>query len=355
LVSDLLIAPYLPVAERVQVGAWELLPLRKVEGSDVVPTDLRDEVSRLVEAYRLPSGGGAVLGVLAYPFGGKVGEPFERSDVELLGDALLAGVVADNPRMALAEDEQSPNIGQGVSTAENALLFGHPLGLASGYVIETGVILKALRMRSATDGRPLPKVEPPVELPRPLFGSFDQEVASAAYALMLEGTMAARRLQRSLDWYRVCLSNAEAVSSGVRVAATRTALEVLTGAGDESKKLVRAVGNLLREDGASEQTRSCVFWKGPVVLSDDEWWLARLCELRNSIVHGDELAADTWIHDGHHHLDYAHDALVRCLKVVVAEHAEDPLLKLTRSERAFPRAHARAERHLQELQKGEPD
>jgi hypothetical protein len=65
--------------------------------------------------------------------------------------------------------------------------------------------------------------------------------------------------------------------------------------------------------------------------------LARFCKLRNAIVHGDEVPENLWMHEGHHHLAHAHDALIRCLKSVVAVHADDPLLKMTRSERVFPR------------------
>lgn len=56
-----------------------------------------------------------------------------------------------------------------------------------------------------------------------------------------------------------------------------------------------------------------------------------------AIVHGDEIPKDLWMHKGHHHLAHSHDNLIRCLKTVVAVHADDPLLKMTKSERVFPR------------------
>jgi hypothetical protein len=72
-------------------------------------------------------------------------------------------------------------------------------------------------------------------------------------------------------------------------------LEVLPGTDDETKRLVRAYGRLMREDSTTTTIYAEVFWaKGAVALTPDEWWLTRLCELRNAIVHGDEIADELW-------------------------------------------------------------
>src|SRR4051794_40372382 len=148
--------------------------------------------------------------------------------------ALVAGVVADNPQMAVPEDDQDPNAGHGVLTSENALLYGHPLSDGRSYVIDTGALHRVRGLRSAELDEPLPPVEPPTELPRPLFANFDAELADAAHDLLVRDGELARRLGRALDWYVVALSNAEAVTADVRVGAARSALEVLTGSGDGS-------------------------------------------------------------------------------------------------------------------------
>lgn len=49
------------------------------------------------------------MGVVAVPEGGPVGTPFDRSAMRRLGYALLAGVVAGNPPMAVSEEDQEPN------------------------------------------------------------------------------------------------------------------------------------------------------------------------------------------------------------------------------------------------------
>ena len=80
---------------------------------------------------------------------------------------------------------------------------------------------------------------------------------------------------------------------------------------------------LMREDDAVEETHEGAFWaKGPVQLTADEWWMTRLCELRNKIVHGDPIPGALWRHNGHHQIDHVHDRLIRALRAFVANHAE---------------------------------
>jgi hypothetical protein len=260
-----------------------------------------------------------VLGAVAFPDGGHVGAPFAQSAMGTLGHALLAGVVAGNSPMAVSEEDEEPNAGWAIATTENALLYGHPVGQGDTYAIETGVLVRTTAIRHAPGKEALPKVEPPVELPRPLFCSFDEELAHATHAAMRGLAGAARRLRRALDWYRLALSNAEAVALDVRVGAARSALEALTGAGEETKRLVRAYGRLVRDDDTREATYNDVFWaKGSVQLTPDEWWITRLCALRNAIVHGDEVPDELWQHEAQHQLNHIHDRLIAALRVYVA-------------------------------------
>jgi hypothetical protein len=115
-------------------------------------------------------------------------------------------------------------------------------------VIETGVIVRATVVRHALSDGSFAKIEPPIELPRPLFAVFDEELARAVHALLTGEAAIARVLHRTLDWYRIALSNAEAVSLQVRIGAARSALEILTGASDQTKQLVRKYGQLVRGD-----------------------------------------------------------------------------------------------------------
>lgn len=348
--AHLLIAPYLPLSERVRVGPWELCPFKAAAASTVVPPALSGPVSRLIEAYSLPTGAGCVLGAVAYPHGSNVGAPFERSDMKLLGHALLAGVLANNPEMARSkEEEEWSNAGHAVATTENALLYGHPLGGGESYVTQTGVLVRATHFRFAPADKPLPKITPPSEVPTPLFRHFDDELSDATYAALNTDEASSRRLSRALDWYRIALSNADAVTLDVRVGAARSALEALTGANEQTKRLVRAYGVLTRDEGTTERAYDTVFWaRGPVQLTPDEWWLTRLCELRNRIVHGDEIPDALWEHQEFHQLNHIHDRLISCLKLVVAAQADNQLLRLSGVDRMFRRAHEEAEQYLRD-------
>jgi hypothetical protein len=354
-VPELLIAPYVPLGEAAAVGPWELIPFRSVAESDALPDALRRPVLRLVEAYDV-SGSATMLGVVAYPGGGHIGAAFVRATMRRLGHALLAGAVASNPRMAIPENEQSPNAGHEVAAAENALLYGHPLDGGDSYVVETGMLARVMDLRHAPGEEPLPKIAPPVELPKPLFPAFDIEIADATHAALGSGDSPARRLGRAIDWYKIALSNSVAVTLDVRVGAARSALEVLTGAGDETKRLVRAYGDLCRTDTTPQATYDNARWaKGPVQLTPDEWWVTRLCELRNAIVHGDEVSDELWRHDGHHQLNHIHDRLIDALSIVVADRAGDPLLRLPRRDRLFSRRVHRTEEVLSEPNDPPPD
>jgi hypothetical protein len=159
------------------------VPFDGIDQARVVPDDLVRPVTRLVTAYRPESRQGQAMGVVAVPEGGHVGSQFDRSAMGRLGYALLAGVVAGNPPMAVSEEEQEPNAGWAVASAENALLYGHPLSQGDSYVIQTGVLARVTTVRHAL-GKDLPGIEPPVELPRPMFFSFDEELAEAVHVAL---------------------------------------------------------------------------------------------------------------------------------------------------------------------------
>lgn len=153
-------------------------------------------MTRLVEAYRAPSGAGQV-GAVLYPVGAAIGAPFERSAMNPLRRALLAGVIANNPYMAIAEEHQDATAGHAAATAENAILWGHPLGDGNSYVLETGVLVRTTSYNRADESEPLPPVAAPVELPSSLFGGFDEEVASATHAVITSEGLAGRRLDEA--------------------------------------------------------------------------------------------------------------------------------------------------------------
>jgi hypothetical protein len=343
-VSDLLLTPYLPLSKEMTIREWRLIPFKAVGEAQIVPEALVKPVERLIAAYGRDDGMGAVV----HQDGNLVGAEFAMRDFMRLRGALLAGTIGGNPEMAKTEDG---GLGAwSLTTSENALLVGHPIGDGSGYALQIGVLSRVLSGRGALDDEPLPPIEAPIELPTPLISTFDDELAGAVYDELGADDERARRLERALGWYRVVLSNAEAVSVDVRIGAARSALESLLGASEETKKTVRAFGLLVRRPDSTEQTYTDVFWaSGPVQLTEDEWWLTRLSMLRNAIMHGDEVTDDLWRHEGHPQLNLVHDKLVAALRAFAAEGAGDDLLALSPSERAVARRHAEAVKAIETM------
>lgn len=113
-------------------------------------------------------------------------------------------------------------------------------------------MIQVLSAFTAENEEPLPKISPPVELPKPMISRFDAELAAATWQALEEEDAAARRLSRALDWYKIALGNAEAITLDVRVGAARSALEVLLDAGQSTKRLVRSYGSLTRTEETEE-------------------------------------------------------------------------------------------------------
>lgn len=343
--TNVLLAPYLPLSESRSIGDWDLLPIlgvdnpETVEGeSDRIPAGLRRPIRRLVDAYRVGDEPG--LGALAAPAGGHVGAGFSGEDMRRLGHAILAGVLGANPELRTTEDGSLA--GWSIATSENAVLYGHPITDGDSYALQTGVLIHVLSAFTAESDEPLLKISPPVELPKPMISRFDGELAAATWQVLKEAEPAARRLSRALDWYKIALANAEAITLDVRVGAVRSALEVLLDAGDSTQRLVRRYGDLTRTEETEETeetTHSDVFWaKGPVPLTPDAWWMHRLCELRNAIVHGDDIPDELWEHDGSNQLVQIHDRLIGALRIFVAQATGDQLLALPLGDRGLRRA-----------------
>ena len=178
----LTLAPYLPLSERATVGPWQLHPFGHFDAAEVLGPRMAPAASRLVEAYAQPRGGGAVLGAVAVLNGEK---PDDAAAV-LLARSLLVGVVAENPLMAVSEEDQ-PNAGWQIATAENAEVFEHVLGDGHGYSVGNGKLARVTDIRYAPGDEALPSVAPPIELPRPMLRVSDHELADATYRVLSVG------------------------------------------------------------------------------------------------------------------------------------------------------------------------
>lgn len=330
--TDILFAPYLILTDGSEIGPWRFVRFSELEESQALPDNLRSSVLDLVAAYRVDDGLPST-GAMVHPASGQIGSSFDRSEMERLQKAILVGVIANNPEMAASEDDQPSNAGHMAMTAENALLYGHPIGGTRSYVVSTGAIVRQMSLRSAQEGEDLPKVAPPVDLHLPFLSSFDDDMARATFDVLGRGDVDARRLGRALDWYSLCFSNAVAISRDSRIIALRCAFEVLTGAGDETKKVVRAVEEMLKDDSTETVTYEPWWAKGPVSGTANGVWMTEFSELRNAIVHGDEIPAELWEYDGFGQEFQALDRLLLGLKSFLARAVEDESLRMAYGDR----------------------
>lgn len=350
----ILFAPYLILPDDSEIGPWRFIRFSELDRSDALPDVMRKQVLDLVAAYRVDDGLSSA-GAVVYPAGGEIGSPFDRSDMDGLQKAILVGVIANNPAMAASEEDQPDNAGHMAMTTENALLYGHPIGGTRSYVVSTGAIARQTSFRTAQESEDLPKVAPPVDLHLPLLSSFDDDLAQAALNVLGRKDVDARRLSRALDWYSLCFSNAVAISLDARITALRCAFEVLTGAGDKTKKVVRAVEELLRDDSTMAVTYEPFWAKGPILGTPDGVWMTAFSELRNAIVHGDEVPAELWEYEGLGQEFQALDRLLRGLKVFLAGVTGDESLRKAYGDRKLMQKWRETVAYAESLNPSRPD
>lgn len=338
--AELLLTPYLSIPRQVAIGRWRLVPIPHIKDlEELAPTPLRASAERLIDAYSYEN-----LGAVVHLDGEQIGPGYVPGEMQPLEHALLVGALAANP--TIAGETTDANAGWAMQTVENATLIAHPLGEPGGYAVEIGTLRRVTKISRIAEGKPLPKVTPPRELPEPMFASFDGELAAAALGCLSSKDLAARQLDRALDWYRIAFANSEAITADVRVGAARSALEAMTGAGGSTQQLVRSYGRLVDEEDAPRTTYGAeqVWWaKGPASLTEEEWWMTKLCGLRNAIVHGEQISDELWKHEGHHQVNQIHDRLLDALRAFLAVSAGDRLLRLSSQERSFSRALERGE------------
>ncbi|HEX3563219.1 MAG TPA: hypothetical protein VHU24_10310 [Solirubrobacterales bacterium] len=286
---------------------------------------------------------GQPFGALVVPGGSRIGgEELERERFPALHGAVLAATIDANPILIGADD--TGNSGHATATAENAKMFGHPLTGELSYVIRTGAMVTVLQWRSSEPGRPLPKINPPTDLPEPMFFSFDAEYAGALHDALSEDTDEARRLALAIDWLNIAWSNNDNVSARTRTLAYRSALEALLGGEASTKKQREALSALLDDPGAPKRLRRWTEHNGKdreAQLTDLEWWFQSFSLLRNRISHGDVIGTegDDWtFDDGEHHLRHADAVLRRAIKRTIIHGGADPLLEETPHKRTMIRA-----------------
>lgn len=335
-----LLYPYLPLRGRQSVGPWELVPARNLEDDDAPTPEAARAIRGLVELYELPEDLGQ-FGALAKPAGGLVGDEFERQAMRALGRALVVALLAGNPSLLTPEEERSGNEGHMMLTSDNAIGYGHPLG-EDGYVaVEEGAIATVLR-GGLNVFRPGAKISTPIEVRAPMLSrELDGELADAVHQVLTAETADARRLGRAIDWLDLAWRNTSSINRDLRLAALKSAFEILFDSGDVAV-LRQRLSALLDPEHVERTERRWVDRRGRErvqSMSDLEWWFTNFAFLRNAILHGDDLDGDDYLFEnGREHLWLA-DARLREAIIELDARAGHPEIRLDPFARELRRAY----------------
>lgn len=117
---EVLLFPYLPLAERLRVGPWELLPQVAVNEQNTVSAWVADIMPQLMDLYRTPGVGLAKMGCVARLARDPVGAPIDALGYRrALHRSVVAALLDGNPDRAMEAQ------GWTVATSDNALMYGH--------------------------------------------------------------------------------------------------------------------------------------------------------------------------------------------------------------------------------------
>jgi hypothetical protein len=323
-VVHVVVLPYLPLREAVTVGGWRLVPAHRPEDDAFVDDDTRIKAQGLLGLYG--AGAGArIAGAFAAPPGRRIGDDAPVDQLATLRRALVVGLLEGNPTPpALAADEAAvdPNGGWKSATSDNAVIWVHPIDEGGYTAVGYGAMVTTISGGHNVLHEDSVSIARPPELPTPfMYGFLDSVYCDALFAVLGAGTDESRRLGRAIDWLDLAWRNTPSITPEVRVVLLRTGFEVLFG--DDKTYVVRdELGALLDDVGVTRQKRTWTTRAGKLQteeLSDLCWWFMQFAFLRNAIMHGDEVTATMFEHEGRPHIWLAESRLRQALRSLVAQ------------------------------------
>jgi hypothetical protein len=332
----LVVAPYLPLRESVEIGPWCLVP-----ASEVKPREVAKAVPLvdLLEAYGVP---GSDAGAVAHLKGELIGSPVpDVAAVEPLKWALVYAVLSAQPPF---EDKGPPE-----APADCALVWGHGFDDPSFTSLVEGGMFTVLRGISLTT-RPMEKIARPEHLFIPHgFPALDGERATALYDELANGKILGRRLRRALEWLNFAWTNTASITPDVRIVGLRIAYEALLTIGRKSltNDLRQRVSALLTPRARKTRRQYIGDFGKPKdeQLTDMAHWFQCFTLLRNEIIHGDTVQQQDRTFEGERHVILATVHLLDLIPrmLVRAGHSKDLL---------DPRLHRDAIRAIEAAQAG---
>lgn len=226
-------APYLPLSERVVVGAWELIPKADLRESDAVDDRAAKWARGFADLFDLREPL-RPFGAFARQLDGLVGDGIEDSiHVDNLARTLLVTVLDRNQSALTPSDERDPNAGHSARTSENAFIGVYDISYEGGWTATRfgsaiPVVDLGIPVNPDADMPRLPKLPTPAGLLLPsMERSFDQKYAQAAWDSLSRNTDAARRIGRAIEWLGLAWLNATGVAADLRIPAVHAGFETL--------------------------------------------------------------------------------------------------------------------------------
>ena len=314
---EVLLFPYLPLADRRVVGGWELIPRELLEPEDVEPAPVLEAARGVAALYRMP-GHDRGFGAFIKPPGRGVGDACPEG-LRTLYSAVVVSLLDQNPSRAIAGMVEDYNTGHRMCTTENALVFGHRFegDLYTGFETGTMVVTRHLGPRI---GESRDVIEPPADMTLPLMRPhFDQVYAEALYQVLAHPADDAPDLAGAIRWLELAWTNSASISSDARVLALRAGLDVLFG-GARTSEIRAKLSQLLDDPDAPRAERHWDDHGRPhhADLTNLEWWFQSFALLRNKIAHGGHIAAEEYAFEGAPHIWHGEWQLRRAIKQTVA-------------------------------------
>lgn len=320
--------PYLPLAERMSVGPWTLIPRAALVDDDALSPAAAEQARGIAALYRLPSDGRG-YGAFIRSAEAAVGAEVDQVGLGRLYQAVVTALLDRNASRADPREDDY-NAGHATCTVENARVHGHGVDDEGYTAFSYGVMVQKL-VGGYRVGRDTDKIEPPHELSLPIMRGrvqLDAIYANAVYAVLADLDEHSPDIPGAIRFLEVAWVNSLSVKVEARILALRAGFDVLFG-GADTKKIRNRLSRLLDAADAARTHRTWVEHGNEREgnLTELQWWFQSFALLRNKIAHGGELDAAAYdFDDGVNHLWHAELNLRRAIKKLVANAGHEAVL-----------------------------
>lgn len=332
-----LLAPYLPLSDRITVGPWRLIPFARLERRDALDDATAHDVGQLMDLYRSGVDGLPHLGALVHRSYAKVGARLRPTTMRELRRAVLLALLDANP------SEESPNAAH-MATSDNAVFYDHRLSGTGWVTAEYGQIVRSVEFGLHLEDE-RSEVRAPVELPRPIsVRRLDPVYANAAFEVLTQDSDQARRLTKAVDWLDVAWRNSPSISQPTRIFALYSAFELIFNVGSSREKMALELSRRLDPPGARQRLRHWRTLQGKprqAPLTDLAWWFMRFGDLRHALAHGRRVPDSAFRFGRRWHFWVAERRLREVITKLLVDQTQLTDLTLERGMRLFARAYCK--------------